>query len=400
MKGKGKGSGSEECPLQFPDVSPLDYAQECPRYAAVAQGDTSLVLEDLEPLQLELETLLVSVCERRRRLAHETQLLASWQEKKLPLVPQSTPGKRSRLSPDGKPTKKFRDGGKVFTGGRPPRKQVGSSSSTLATGSTQDEGPPTARNDAPNRFWASLEPYCAPVTGEDIRALEELIRSREDDGEYQRVPVLGRHYAQRWAQEDLLEEQTQGARASPRSPHRGEEKAVRGAAATAKDTLEPCGLGSLTQRLVSCLMEENLACSLDEADVGGPQPLVPAPGLAQLERRVRRELKEQGLLSDEDPPDDQVLAELRRCQAELRGLSARNGAQLSSLLRRARESLSQQELSRKLRAADSELLEAWRRLAATRQRKKSPSKKDRELAAKALKERQALARHGDRTSQR
>lgn len=216
MKGKGKGSGSEECPLQFPDVSPLDYAQECPRYAAVAQGDTSLVLEDLEPLQLELETLLVSVCERRRRLAHETQLLASWQEKKLPLVPQSTPGKRSRLSPDGKPTKKFRDGGKVFTGGRPPRKQVGSSSSTLATGSTQDEGPPTARNDAPNRFWASLEPYCAPVTGEDIRALEELIRSREDDGEYQRVPVLGRHYAQRWAQEDLLEEQTQGARASPR----------------------------------------------------------------------------------------------------------------------------------------------------------------------------------------
>lgn len=96
----------------------------------------------------------------------------------------------------------------------------------------------------------------------------------------------------------------------------------------------------------------------------------------------------------------QVLAELRRCQAELRGLSARNGAQLSSLLRRARESLSQQELSRKLRAADSELLEAWRRLAATRQRKKSPSKKDRELAAKALKERQALARHGDRTSQR
>lgn len=57
-------------------------------------------------------------------------------------------------------------------------------------------------------------------------------------------------------------------------------------------------------------MEENLACSLDEADVGGPQPLVPAPGLAQLERRVRRELKEQGLLSDEDPPDDQVMIPL------------------------------------------------------------------------------------------
>lgn len=112
---KGKGKGSEECPLQFPDVSPVDHVQECPRYTAIAQGDATLSLEDLEPLQLELETLLVSVCERRRRLAHETQLLLSWQEKKIPVGSgtPSAPGKRSRASPDGKPSKKFRDGGKV-----------------------------------------------------------------------------------------------------------------------------------------------------------------------------------------------------------------------------------------------------------------------------------------------
>lgn len=411
---KGKGKGSEECPLQFPDVSPVDHVQECPRYTAIAQGDATLSLEDLEPLQLELETLLVSVCERRRRLAHETQLLLSWQEKKIPVTGSGTPsapGKRSRVSPDGKPSKKFRDGGKVFTGGRPPRKQVASSSSTLATGVTTEEGPSVARNDAPNRFWASLEPYCGQVTAEDVRALEELMRAREEEAsEYQRVPPLGRHYAQRWAQEDLQEEQTQGARAAgggaqgARSPQqtRGslncDNTSSGGNNSKGGGGGEP--LGSLTQRLVSCLLEENLLCPPLEDNQLGP-PLGPSPGLAQqLERRVRRELREHGLLTETDNPDDQVLAELRRCQAELRSVSNRNGAQLNALLRRARESLAQQELNRRLRVADHELLDAWRRLAQARQRKKTPSKKDRDLAAKALRDRQALLKQRPSSLQR
>lgn len=413
---KGKGKGSEECPLQFPDVSPVDHVQECPRYTAIAQGDATLSLEDLEPLQLELETLLVSVCERRRRLAHETQLLLSWQEKKIPVGSgtPSAPGKRSRASPDGKPSKKFRDGGKVFTGGRPPRKQVASSSSTLATGSSTDEGPSVVRNDAPNRFWASLEPYCGPVTAEDIRGLEELMQAREEEAsEWQRVPALGRHYVQRWAQEDLQEEQTQGARAAgggaqgARSPQQARGVSNLNNCDSSKEgsksSKEGGGgepLGSLTQRLVSCLLEENLLCPPLEDTQMGP-PLGPSPGLAQqLERRVRRELREQGILTETDSPDDQVLLELRRCQAELRSLSNRNGAQLSALLRRARESLAQQELTRRLRVADHELLDAWRRLAQSRQRKKSPSKKDRDLAAKALRDRQALLKQRPSSTQR
>ncbi|KAH7971546.1 hypothetical protein HPB49_025652 [Dermacentor silvarum] len=86
----------------------------------------------------------------------------------------------------------------------------------------------------------------------------------------------------------------------------------------------------------------------------------------------------------------QVMTELRRCQTELRSISNRNGAQLNALLRRARESLAQQEFNRRLRVADHELLEAWRRLAQARQRKKTPSKKDRDMASKALRDRQAL----------
>lgn len=421
MKGKGKGSGSssssttsEECPLQFPDVSPLDHVTECPHYTAIAQGDTPLTLDDVDVLQLELETLLVSVCGRKRQLAHETQVLVSWQEKKIPL-PTCTPGKRQRASPEGKPcSKKFKDGGKVFTGGRPPRKHIGIPSAPSSTphheeGQATPQSAPAPRNDAPNRFWASLEPYCAEITADDLRMLEELVRTREDDAEYYRIPALGRHYAHRWAQEDLLEEQNEGSKAptvgdgadskATRRIQEGKdaERMLRGAT----KELEPsdsCPLGPLTQRLVSCLVEENLMCTVEDADIGGAAPLAVA-GAAQLERRVRRELQEQGLLEEAAPgdsADDQVLAELRRCQAELRALSAHNSTQLAALIRRARDRLAEQELRRKLRIVDNEVLDIFRRVSSTRQRKKSPTKKDRDQALRALRDRQALVRQVDR----
>lgn len=114
----------------------------------------------------------------------------------------------------------------------------------------------------PDRFWASVEPYCADLTNEEVRVLEELLKPPEDEAEHYKVktppspfpvlplscsflhltasvpawndatvlmrwealgavralllqiPPLGKHYSQRWAQEDLLEEQKDGARAA------------------------------------------------------------------------------------------------------------------------------------------------------------------------------------------
>ncbi len=72
------------------------------------------------------------------------------------------------------------------------------------------ELPKLPKNDTANRFWASVEPYCQEVTNEDLRVLEDLLRSHEDDVEYQKVPSLGKHYSQKWAHEDMLEEQREG----------------------------------------------------------------------------------------------------------------------------------------------------------------------------------------------
>lgn len=40
------------------------------------------------------------------------------------------------------------------------------------------------------RFWASVEPYCADITNEEIRLLEELLKPPEDEGEYFKVSHL------------------------------------------------------------------------------------------------------------------------------------------------------------------------------------------------------------------
>ena len=34
-----------------------------------------------------------------------------------------------------------------------------------------------AKGDAPDRFWASVEPYCADITDSDLKMLQEGIRN-------------------------------------------------------------------------------------------------------------------------------------------------------------------------------------------------------------------------------
>ena len=37
------------------------------------------------------------------------------------------------------------------------------------------------------RFWALVEPYCADITNEEIRLLEELLKPPDDEPEYYKV---------------------------------------------------------------------------------------------------------------------------------------------------------------------------------------------------------------------
>lgn len=177
--------------------------------------------------------------------------------------------------------------------------------------------------------------------------------------------------------------------------------------------------GALTQRLVSCLIEENLLnggpvdCKTTSNEMldskgtnGSPNHKVfkslNLGNTAQLERRIRKELEEHGIISLDDilsgtdsnntGDEDEILDELKRCQLELKALTSKNQSQLKRLLGLAKKEMTRQEVKQKLQMVDAEVVEAYRRICSAKQKKRSPSKKERESARKALKERDQLVR--------
>merc|ERR1712080_469561 len=103
---------------------------------------------------------------------------------------------------------------------------------------------------------------------------------------------------------------------------------------------------------------------------------------------------EQGILDpNEEETDggaDEIQQELARCQQELKAVSQHNLAQLKRLVKAAREEMARQEVRDRLAQADREVCEAYKKIAASRSKKKSPSKKEKEVAWKAIKDREAI----------
>eukprot|EP00064_Thunnus_orientalis_P011114 superscaffoldBa00001573_g11144 len=302
----------KDCPpLKYYDFKPVEHVKVCPRYTAVLgrSEDDGIGIEELDTLQLELETLLSSASRRLRALEEQRQILTDWQDKKgdkrfLKLGKDPDPAASSRHKP-----KKQKLDGKGGHGpgpgpGRPKSKNLQPKVQEYEFTDDPQDIPRTPKNDAPNRFWASVEPYCADITNEEIRLLEELLKPPED-----------------------------------------------------------------------------------EADV---------PHTRSLEARIKEELVAQGLLDSEERPgpggdsEDEVLAELQKRQAELKALSAHNRARKQELLRLAKEEMRKQELRQRVRVSDNEVMEGFRRIMAARQKKRTPTKKEKDQAWKALKERESI----------
>jgi len=402
--GKGESMEVKDCPLELKELEGM----ECPRYTGVLKrGDTEVSLEDLDGLQQELESLLSTVVVRKREVRQEAEVLQNLEKykgrkHKGSSSPSSkrTSGKESSVHPakklkisSGKPT----DGGKV----KPSKADydpLENEQIKPVTGAT----PNTPKNEIPNRFWSFVEPYCAPLTQEDVRFVEELIKGYGDMGEFYRTPPLGQHFAIRWAKEDMELEKAKGGDENKEA--KAEEAAPKAVKKETKADSSP--FGELTQRLVQGLMEENLMAQVDDVEVmrvkddetGTRNSFIQSLKVAtgdSLERRLRKELEEQGILEPGDEEgegggQDEILAELARCQGELRAVSQHNLQQLKRLAKAAREEMARQEVRNRLAEADKEVCEAYKKIAASRSKKKSPSKKEKEVAWKAIKDREAI----------
>lgn len=71
----------KDCPpLKYYDFKPVEHVKVCPRYTAVLgrSEDDGIGIEELDTLQLELETLLSSATRRLRALEEQRQVGTSW----------------------------------------------------------------------------------------------------------------------------------------------------------------------------------------------------------------------------------------------------------------------------------------------------------------------------------
>ncbi|KAI1289978.1 Transcriptional adapter 3 [Halotydeus destructor] len=436
MKGKGKKcrDSEEESPVSPFAFEPLDTVRHCPRFTTIIgrSEEEGVGLEDLDALQAELETLLVSVVKRQRLLEDERESLVNVEKSKdKKIVKGQSSLKRTKVKqePDERPSKKIKESSNSSTASSPVsfsnKRETSKSKSKKLASKAQDYGYDVSsqhyRNDIPDRFYRFIEPYCAPTKPEHVKMLEEMLKSYDEDSDVYKVPNLGKHYTLKWA---YLDDSLEAKKVSPRSMEKKKglspansstatpEKGRNGKRQTKeKNETEKGGFGLFTQRLISCLMEEengNVNNDEDESESETPNksngsPLKPMNlgNAAQLEKRLKKELEENGFLDFDDVTDmqpvddDEILRELTRCQNELRLVQSYNQSQLKLLLTHAKTDLSKQEIKKKLQVTDGEVNEIYRRFVQAKQKKKLITKKEKEQAVKALKDRESLVRQLD-----
>lgn len=323
-----------DLPLQFHDFKHLDHIKRCPKYTAILSRPTASGIQtsELDEIFTDLENLLGAANIRHRQLDSELKILGEWADKKdrkssfeLDLL-TNMPGKRS-----GKTSFEDRQGKKQKIDEGRLGKVKGKVTNKAPKGEPDPEvyvSKPRPANDLPNKFWASVEPYCADITNDDLHVLEDIISTVTEDSEYFKVPPLGRHYTQVWAQEDLNEEQRDGSKTEKRRgglsnnfenvDFEKKAKSIDHANAFNFDD-ETCPFGALTQRLISALVDENILAPMDESEISDSSKQTGVadnamstnasrnftiPNAKALENAIKDELVNLGLIESHSDEED------------------------------------------------------------------------------------------------
>lgn len=466
---KGKGSGkvmskpspetSELSPAPIiPHIKCSENSEQLPKFHAALSrpANSELPPDDLEAIQAELETLLSTVARRYRVLKSELESTDSRRAKYLDRAPIS-PDKRRRGAPStsGKP-RKFSSANSPLN--HPPMKisklKSASSSSPAPSHFTDDSSDVSVhnpknlyhRNDTPNKFWLSVEPFTVPISQEDIRLLDNLLD--EYSGECAarlislevcltilssllgvlapQIPELGPHYTGQWGIEDIKEEP------DPVSPQLKGKKSANGQqngdmmrVLRNSKKLGEGVTGPFTQRLVSALMEENIidghttttatTTSTENSNsslenIPNNSNMVHTRSAANLlkngiaaERRIRKELIEQGILEAKDAVPqggvqedvDEVLAEIQKVRSDLMAIGESNTNQLTMLKEVAVNELKRIEIKRKLDDVDHEIIEQYKRLQLAKQKGRSLTKSERDEILRLTEKQQKLSQQLD-----
>ncbi|KAL7744000.1 hypothetical protein ACLKA6_001234 [Drosophila palustris] len=273
------------------------------------------------------------------------------------------------------------------------------------------------KNDMPNKFWLSIEPYCMPLTNEDLRLIDDLLEQYRGPL-VPPIPTLGPHYSTVWAQEDMKTLQPGGAR----------QKSLNASAMLKKadGMLEESITGPLTQRLVSALMDESLpseqaavgdhssnSSSTNENTHSSSSNAVGAAvgsgnfrSLAMLkhgvgiEQRLKKELIDSGLIDASElaahEDVDELLLEIKRVTSEISSVAQFNSEELKRLRAAASEEIKRIEIKRKLDTIDQEILECYKRMLQYRAKRKGHTNEEKQEILRLTSEQRALAEQLER----
>lgn len=146
----------------------------------------------MDNLQMEIESLLVNVMQRNRLLKIETMILDNDKNSDSVLIPQTSSLNKSQslpvhhsassssilfTTPKEKSTPStLSKKNKSFTG-KPGLAASSSANSLLKSNSLfqNEQSSPVVRNEIPDIFWQSVEPYCADLTEDDLKYLTHQI---------------------------------------------------------------------------------------------------------------------------------------------------------------------------------------------------------------------------------
>lgn len=391
----------------IPHMKIQDNPANLPRFLAIAarSADEPIGMDELDALQLELESLLSTTALRVRYFQSEIESIdtnESKREKKGKAAGKQLQYPVKRKFQEDK-TAKTKDYTKLSNQPKVPKFKNFSNASGASQNCSADlvnsdnsvklelSQFALPKNNIPYKFWNSVEPYCAPVTLDDIKFLESLM-AQSSNTTLPPIPPLGKHYSEVWADEHLAEDQNASnpnkTKASGMSP---DASSIRKKLEKANDNMIT---GPLTQRLVSALMEEN--CMPYEAPdmkiKNSTNSKSNYKNSLTLEKCLRKELVEQGILDPEDlppltnPADDEILAEIKKCQTELTAVRKDNCRNLKNLIGLCKQEMIRLNLKKQLDQVDMECIDIYKKMVAAKQKKRPITKKEKEDAWKAINE--------------
>ena len=82
--------------------------------------------------------------------------------------------------------------------------------------------------------------------------------------------------------------------------------------------------------------------------------------------------------------------ELRRHQSELRTIMQKNKRAAETLLEKAQKEMKRQELKQRAKVVDAEVMDSFRKVTAAKQKKRNLTKKEKDIAWKALRDRESI----------